>query len=73
MSGTAEYTSFVTIGHKPSRGQIVKSHEISVFIKLSCWISSSNGNQDSRPNGSLQILSLISSYAINERLVAPFV
>ena len=30
------------IGHEPSGGQIVKSQEISVFIMLSCWISSSN-------------------------------
>ena len=31
------------IGHEPSGGQIVKSQKISVFIMLSCWISSSNG------------------------------
>ena len=37
-------------GHKQSRGQIVKSQKISVFIMLSCWISSSNGNLLSRPN-----------------------
>ena len=30
------------IGHEQSGGQIVKSQEISVFIMLSCWISSSN-------------------------------
>ena len=32
------------IGHEQSGGQIVKSQEISVFIMLSCWISSSNWN-----------------------------
>ena len=32
------------IGHKPSGGQTVKSHKKSVFIMLSCWISSSNAN-----------------------------
>ena len=26
-------------GHKPSRGQFVKSQKINIFIKLSCWIS----------------------------------
>ena len=36
------------IGHEPSGGQIVKSQEISVFIMLSCWISSSNGNHLSK-------------------------
>ena len=41
---------FKKIGHEPCGGQIVKSQEISVFIMLSCWISSSNGNQLSRPN-----------------------
>ena len=61
-------------GHKPSRGQIVKSQKISVFIMLSCWISSSNGNLLSRPNGTqtlifFKIISLISSYAIIERKV----
>ena len=38
------------IGHKPSGGQIVKSHKISVFILLPCKIISSNGNRLSRPN-----------------------
>ena len=38
------------IGHEPSGGQIVKSHEISVFIMLSCWIRSSNENHFSRSN-----------------------
>ena len=38
------------IGHEPSGGQIVKLHEISVFIMLYCWISSSNRNPQSRPN-----------------------
>ena len=38
------------IGHEQSGGQIVKSQEISVFIMLSCWISSSNWNHLSRPN-----------------------
>ena len=53
--------------------QIVKSHRISVFIMLYCWISSCNGNRLSRPNGTicLQIRSSIPSYAIIERLVAP--
>ena len=37
------------IGQKPSRGQIVKSQKISVFIMLSCWISPSNGNLFSIP------------------------
>ena len=64
------------IGQKPSRGQIEKSQEISVFIVLSCWISPSNGNLLSRPNGTqtliLSTLSLISSYAIIERQVVPF-
>ena len=36
---------------KPIRGQIVKSQKISVFIMLSCWISPSNRNLLSRPNG----------------------
>ena len=57
------------IGHEQSGGQIVKSQEISVFIMLSCWISSSNWNHLSRPKlypdtYSLQILSLNSSYAM---------
>ena len=38
------------ICHEPSGGQIVKSQEISVFIMLSCRISSSNENHFSRPN-----------------------
>ena len=38
------------IGHEPSGGQIVKSQGISVFIMISCWISSNNGNHLSRPN-----------------------
>ena len=38
-------------GHKPSGDQNVKSHKISVCIMLFCWISSSNGNPFSRPNG----------------------
>ena len=41
---------FKKIGHEPSGGQIVKSQEISIFIMLSCWISSSNENHFSRPN-----------------------
>ena len=32
------------IGHEQSGGQIVKSQEVSVFIMLSCWISSSSWN-----------------------------
>ena len=44
------------IGHKPSRGQIVKSQKICVFIMLSCWISSSNGNLLSRPNGTQTLI-----------------
>ena len=52
------YTSFAIrrqncvkkIGREPSGSQIVKSHEISVFIMLSCWISSSNENHLSRAN-----------------------
>ena len=43
-------------GHKPSRGQIVKSQKISVFIMLSCWISSSYGNLLSRPNGTQTLI-----------------
>ena len=43
-------------GQKPSRGQIVKSQKISVFIMLSCWISPSNGNLLSRPNGTQTVL-----------------
>ena len=39
-----------TIGHEQSGGQIVKSQEISVFIVLSCWISSSHWNHLSRLN-----------------------
>ena len=39
-------------GHKPSGGQIVKSHRISVFIMLYSWTSSSNGNHLSRHDGS---------------------
>ena len=31
-------------GHEQSGGQLVKSQEISVFIMLACWISSSNWN-----------------------------
>ena len=59
MSGTAASHVFCNlatkivlkkIGHEPSGGQIVKSQEISVFIMLSCWISSSNENHFSRPN-----------------------
>ena len=38
------------IGHEQSGGQIVKPQEISVFIMLSCWISSSNWNHISRSN-----------------------
>ena len=38
------------VGHVQSGGQIVKSQEISVFITLSYWISSSNWNHLSRPN-----------------------
>ena len=58
------------IGREPSGDQIVKSQEISVFIMLSCWISSSNGNQFGRPKlysdtVSLQILSFNLSYAIS--------
>ena len=34
---------FKEIGPKPSRGQIVKSHEISVFIMLCCWINQAMG------------------------------
>ena len=41
---------FKKIGHEQSGGQIVKSQEISVFIMLSCWISSSNWIYLSRPN-----------------------
>ena len=54
------------IGHGPSGGQIVKFQKISVFIMLSCWISSNNGNRVSRPKCtfSLQIVSLNSSYII---------
>ena len=37
------------ISHEPSGGQLVKSQKIGVFIMLSCWISSSNGNGLSRP------------------------
>ena len=60
------------IGHDPNGGQIVKSQEITVFIKLSCWISSGNGNRLSIPNCTqtrnvLQSLSLTSSYTITER------
>ena len=36
-------------GQKPSTGQIVKLHKISVFIMLPCWISPSNRNLLSRP------------------------
>ena len=39
------------IGHKPSGGQIVKSQKISVFIMLSCWISSSKDNRLKGLNG----------------------
>ena len=42
---------YTKIGQKPSRGQIVKSQKSSVFIMLSCWISPSNRNLLSRPNG----------------------
>ena len=38
------------IGHEQSGCKIVKTQEISVFIMLSCWISSSNWNHFSRPN-----------------------
>ena len=38
------------IGHELSGGQIVKSHDISDFIMLSCWISFSNENHLNRPN-----------------------
>ena len=48
MSGTAASQGveivLKKIGHEQSGGQIVKSQEISVFIMLSCWISSSNWN-----------------------------
>ena len=54
MSGTATHllqpgvkNVIKKIGHKPSE----KSQKISDFIMLSCWISSSNGNRLSRPNG----------------------
>ena len=54
MSGTAASQGveivLKKIGHEQSGGQIVKSQEISVFIMLSCWISSSNWNHLSRPN-----------------------
>ena len=36
------------IGREASGCQIVKSQKISVFIMLSCWISSNNGNRISR-------------------------
>ena len=39
------------MGHEPSGGQIVKSHEISSFIMHSRCISSMNGNHLSRRNG----------------------
>ena len=59
------------IGHEQSGGQIVKSQEISVFIMLSCWISSSNWNHISRLNctqTSILASSIFdSSYAINKR------
>ena len=59
MSGTAASHVFLQsgviivlkkIGHEQSGGQIVKSQEISVFIMLSCWISSSDWNHLSKPN-----------------------
>ena len=65
MSGTAALhivcnqsskNVYKKISHKPSRGQIVKSQKISVFIMLSCWISSSNGNLLCRPNVTQTIL-----------------
>ena len=38
------------IGHEQSGDQIVNSQEISVFIMLPCWISSSSLNHLIRPN-----------------------
>ena len=58
------------IGHEPSGGQIVKSQEISVFIMLSCWTSSSNWIHLYSYTYPLQILSLNSLFAIIERSVA---
>ena len=60
------------IGHEQSGGSNCKSQEISVFIMLSYWISSSNWNNLSRPNRTqtlilCKILSLNSSNAIIER------
>ena len=49
------------IGHKPSGSQIVKSHKISDFIKLSSWISLSSRTHLSRPNGT-QALILCTCY-----------
>ena len=43
-------------GHKPRGGQIVKSHKMGVYIMLSWWISSSNGNCLSRPNGTQTLI-----------------
>ena len=61
------------IVHEPSGGQIVKSQEISIFIMLSCWISSSNRNHLSRPNCTQTLILCkfyLLSYAIIERQVA---
>ena len=52
-----------SIGHNPGGGQNVKSHKISDLIMFCSWISSSNGNQLSRPHGipSLILANYISS------------
>ena len=50
MSCTVASHVFCNLASKLCGGQIVKSQEISVFIMLSCWISSSNWNTLSRPN-----------------------
>ena len=44
------------ISHKPSGGQIVKSHKIRVFKMLSCWITSSNGNHLTSQTGTQTLI-----------------
>ena len=62
MSGTSIiaqiFVPLKEIGHEPSGGHMVRSRKISVFIMLSCRVSSSNGNHLCRPTCTLQILSL---------------
>ena len=57
----------IEIGHKPSGGQIVESHKISLFIMLSCLIGIISVDQMILRHSLFAIL----SHAIIKHLVAP--